>query len=516
MVERLLLLTVVSGCAPDSDYLLAIDPITPPNLAMSGISPDVTLVHRAGATASLFPLGALASAEFTDLPPLADGTIGLLLSDEGTASETYDPGTLVGYGEAPLGGPLASGGEERRVSMLLTEFAGAGDLGEAPRRDAPLQGAVALTPSGAAYLFGGQREGEPHDTIQRVPDIRGGDWRLESVGSMPEIGNASGVSVLHTATALDDGRVLVTGGRPEYFAISDNRSNVFVFDTATDEVVWQASNGMNPSRSRHQAVKLRSGRVLLFGGWQGAGVDAELGTFQIFDPDDLRFTGSGTAAANPLGANLTEAGGDGAIVCGGYRFDFGLNRLIATTACERISLNGDLIPFPDLPEPVGMGAMAALPDGRILLAGGVVGDIDIPFEDGFLVGANVGNATDRAWLYEPSSGAWREVGRMGEARAGAVAMPSGDGRFIVLGGAQKAGVMIAEDEGPVFCPEVFDPATAAFSSGGSCSTPSSGAFPPVSVQAGIGAFVVQGHIAVGGDETGGQAYGIVGLAPTGL
>ncbi|MCB9674325.1 MAG: hypothetical protein H6737_04365 [Alphaproteobacteria bacterium] len=510
-----LFLAVLAGCAPDSDYTLAIDPITPPNVTMGFANPDVTLVHRVGARQTLYPLGSLADGDFGGLPPLEDGVVGLLVTREGTASDTYDPDTLLGYGESPLDGPLATGREERHVPILVSELGGTGELGSVPRRRAPLLGAAALLPSGEAWMFGGLDASDttPHGVIQRVADLRSGIWDAVEVGQMPGAsGNAA--SVLHTATVLDDGTILVTGGRPAYFAIANNTSNAFIWDPVTGEVAWQASNGMNPARSRHQAVKLLDGGVLVFGGWQGAGVDAEEGTFQIFDPGLRRFVGFGTAGAGPLGTNVAAIGGDGAVACGGFRFDFTAEKLVGTAVCDRITLSGDVIPFPDLPEAVSMGAIAALPDGRVLLAGGIVGDVDIPFADGFLVGANVADATDRAWLYEPEADAWRELPRLSDPRAGGVAVPTGDGRFVILGGAAKAGSMISEDEGPVYCPEVFDPSTETFRNRGSCATPGSGVLPLVSVQPGLGAFVVEGHVAAGGTESGGQAYGIIGLAPS--
>ncbi len=513
-----------AACAPDSDYALTLDPIAPLNLTMSVGDPDLTLVHRAGATASepgtsttLYPLGPLSEGDFSDLPPLEDGRVGLLLTQPGTASASYDPSALRGYGETDLGGGLDRGNEARTLKMLVTEFGGVGDLGTIQRRRAPLLGDAALLPNGEAWFIGGMRPNlDAHDRMVRVADIRSGEWQPEDVRAMPEVNGNPGTTVLHTVTALDDGRILVTGGRPDYLSISNNRANAFVYDPATDTVDWQVANGMAPGRSRHQAVKLLNGNVVLFGGWQGGGVDAEEGTFEIYDAADERLRDAGTTAVGPLGTNLTAIGGEGLLACGGVSFDFDVEMLLGHTTCERISLTGDVLPFPaDLPEPVSMGAMAALPDGRVLLAGGVIGDIPIPFEDGFLVGSNIGPATDRVWLYEPEQEAWREIESLGEPRAAARAVPTGDGRFLIVGGAAEAGVMIPEDGEPAFCAVLVDPDDGDGTNRvvGSCSTPGSGAFPPVSVQTGLGALVVQGHTAIDAVETGGEAFGILGLAP---
>jgi hypothetical protein len=523
------LLAFATGCAPDSDYALTIDPIAPLNLSMGIGDPDLTLVHRAGATATdpatstqLYPLGPLSEGDFSELPPLEDGRLGLLLTQPGTASDSYDPAVLRGYGEADLGGGLARGREERTLQMLVTEFGGIGDLGAIARRRAPLLGGAALLANGEAWFIGGMRPTlEAHDAMVRVADLRSGDWEAEEVRAMPTVNGNSGAVVLNTVTALDDGRILVTGGRPNYLSISNNSTNAFVYDPVDDEIDWQVANGMAPGRSRHQAVKMLNGNVVLFGGWQGGGADGSDGTFEIYDAEDERLRDAGTTEVGPLGTNVTAVGGEGMLACGGLSFDSIADILVGRTACVRISLTGDVLPFPaDLPEPVSMGAMAALPDGRVLLAGGTTDDIPTPVdpESGFLADdPRVGSASDSVWLYEPDDQAWRALEPLATPRAGARAIPTGDGRFLVFGGASEAGVMISENGEPVFCATLIDPDTGTNRVVGSCSTPGSGAFPLVSTQPGIGALVVQGHrYDVTGNteqDAGGEAFGILGLAP---
>ncbi len=137
------LLMVCAGCRPDSDYTLAIEPFTPPNVELAPDDPDVTLVHRVGMESTLLPRGPLADGGVAELPPLEDGVLGLLVTPTGTAGTEYVPSDLVAYGEAPLGGVLGADGEERTLAILVTEFAGSGDLGSIGRRRAPLLGGAA-------------------------------------------------------------------------------------------------------------------------------------------------------------------------------------------------------------------------------------------------------------------------------------------------------------------------------------------------------------------------------------
>src|SRR5690606_5544586 len=77
----------------------------------------------------------------------------------------------------------------------------------------------------------------------------------------------------HTATLLDDGRVLIAGG---FEAENNNRlgwnyrETVEIFDPATGEVITDTPpmqfNGRPTSRAFHSATLLPNGQVLLAGG----------------------------------------------------------------------------------------------------------------------------------------------------------------------------------------------------------------------------------------------------------
>jgi Kelch motif len=115
------------------------------------------------------------------------------------------------------------------------------------------------------------------------------------------------------------------------------------------------------------------------------------------------------------------------------------------------SLTGSL-PFPR------SGAVAApLPDGRVLVAGGV---------------ATLFNQTvflSSALVFDPTTNGFSSagIGDMGTARTGAAAAPLPDGRVLVAGGDNGSSVLASA--------EVFDPATNSFSPVGSMGTVRRGA-----------------------------------------
>src|SRR6266513_4779324 len=80
----------------------------------------------------------------------------------------------------------------------------------------------------------------------------------------------------HAATALTDGRILITGGR-------DSAGNIVavseIFDPATDTST--ASATLTTPRVDHTATLLPNGKVLVAGGNDGNG---PLNSAEIFDP----------------------------------------------------------------------------------------------------------------------------------------------------------------------------------------------------------------------------------------
>jgi hypothetical protein len=86
----------------------------------------------------------------------------------------------------------------------------------------------------------------------------------------------------HTATLLDDGRVLIAGGFTVGTAVTDRAE---VFDPST-EASTPLSSRMREPRALHTATKLADGRVLLAGGYY----EVSIGTLnttrgaEVFDP----------------------------------------------------------------------------------------------------------------------------------------------------------------------------------------------------------------------------------------
>ncbi len=115
----------------------------------------------------------------------------------------------------------------------------------------------------------------------------------------------------HTATLLEDGRVLVVGG--ERVVSRNPLATAELFDPTTE--TWSDAAEMPTRRSNHQAVRLPSGEVLVVGGGRaapvgvGSGIDV-LDSALLYDSTNDRWTEVGAMAdgRSHFGAALLPSG----------------------------------------------------------------------------------------------------------------------------------------------------------------------------------------------------------------
>jgi WD40 repeat protein len=95
---------------------------------------------------------------------------------------------------------------------------------------------------------------------------------------------------LHAATLLQDGRVLITGGRATNDSIY---STACVYDPKTGK--FTRTGSMTASRQEHTATLLPDGQVLIAGGLSGASMTANAtSSAELYDPKTGKFTPAGT------------------------------------------------------------------------------------------------------------------------------------------------------------------------------------------------------------------------------
>ena len=165
---------------------------------------------------------------------------------------------------------------------------------------------------------------------------------------------------LHTATLLNDGRILVAGG---YNGASSSYASVEIYDPVTN--AWGEVENLSTSRAGHTATLLPNGKVLVVGGHSSTiGV---LNTAEVYDP----VSDSWTRTANDLAiyrlAHTATLLSDGRVlVAGGTGVPESYNDIAELYSPATNTWSTDT--------PLGIARQkhtaTRLADGRVLVAGG--------------------------------------------------------------------------------------------------------------------------------------------------
>jgi hypothetical protein len=220
----------------------------------------------------------------------------------------------------------------------------------------------------------------------------------------------------HTATALTDGRILLTGGWPEESRPPLRTAELF--DPARGAFV--AAGVLESRRGGHTATRLGDGRVLVAGGVDGV---RALATVEVFDPATGRFR----AAAPMPGPRATHGAAllaDGRVLVVGGQAGVGHGRaLLDTAALYDPATDSWREVAGRLAAPTYKLAVAALPDGGALVIGGQTAE-------------DAAARLSSTALFDPRTGRFRPGAAMAEPRYkisdAVVGLP--DGGVAVAGG----------------------------------------------------------------------------------
>jgi hypothetical protein len=274
---------------------------------------------------------------------------------------------------------------------------------------------------------------------------------------------------LHTATTLRDGRTLIVNG---VNVLNDPQDTCEFYDPAQD--LFLPAPPTAQKRAGHTAVGLPSGKVFIAGGLsdfsnQLQAVGSALDSTELYDPVTNTWS-PGPKMSHPRAGHTAHLLPDGKVLLvGGVSWDF-----VIFVKVPRFLREVDLYDpvtntlakvNPMLTER-GLHSGTGLADGRILVAGGPSGSV-----------LNGGAPTNTAEIYDPASGQWTGVAPMAKARGLHGAARLSDGRVLVAGGAD--GTLL--NPNPLVECEIFDPATSSFAPGPSLAQPRAG-FPFVELQ----------------------------------
>jgi hypothetical protein len=204
----------------------------------------------------------------------------------------------------------------------------------------------------------------------------------------------------HTATLLQDGKVVVAGG-------SSNLNTVELYDPTTN--IWTAQSGLLLARRSHGAVLLDDGRVLVAGGWDPFRAES-LASSELIGPSGESL-GPGQEMASTYSPNTLTPLNDGRVLVVGS--ETRSTELYNPTNNEW-SLAGNMSVVRS------SHTATLLSDGRVLAVGGVGRDWRI--------------ASNSAELFDPALDLWSKTGSMKEPRSEHTATLLADGGVLAVGG----------------------------------------------------------------------------------
>lgn len=231
----------------------------------------------------------------------------------------------------------------------------------------------------------------------------------------------------HNLVALADGRQLALGGNTNQWmpGASNALDQVLAFDPSTQ--TWSKLAKMNLHRARASSTLLSDGRILVSGGVGGSTGD---GSWRVIDQADMIDPRTGQVSSTrkmpyAVEGHQTVLLQDGRVLISGGMFSDSddhytvLDKNAIYDPASRRWKQAASMASPRL-----YPSLATLPDGRVLVAGGMI-DSD--------------RYTAEVEIYDPISDIWTAAPELPEARAGHVTVQLPDGKLMLIGGENELG-----------------------------------------------------------------------------
>ncbi|HEX2571609.1 MAG TPA: kelch repeat-containing protein [Polyangia bacterium] len=255
-------------------------------------------------------------------------------------------------------------------------------------------------------------------------------------GLVVATGSMNAARVLHTATLLNDGRVLVTGGEQTG---SDSLASAETYNPGTG--IFSTTGSMASPRQAHTATRLGNGRVLIVGGYNGNNGQV-LASAELFDPATGTFSATGSLNVGRQLHTATMLADGRVLILGGSNGIPLASVEIYDPATGTFSVAGNLVTARILHR------ATRLNDGRVLVTGG---------SNSTRTGAD---SLVSAEIYDPATGTSALTANMLAGRQAHTATVLSDGRVVLAGGSDFFQSLSA-----LASVEIFNPSTGTFTAG---------------------------------------------------
>jgi N-acetylneuraminic acid mutarotase len=306
-----------------------------------------------------------------------------------------------------------------------------------------------------AYVLGGTTPTGPSTTTT----FGSGERYVAETQSFELLPNAlTGPRTVHTATRLDDGRILIVGG-------SDVTETVVsaceIFDPATGTSTPVAP--MSRARTQHTATKLADGRVLVVGGGSVFDLSDPLGSLasatsssEIYNPSTNTWTSGPNLPAATVGHTATLLDNGKVLIVGGVQVSivFGAPLpSISNVARLYDPASNSFQSVPNLPVARVYHGAVSLPGNQALVYGGADGSfITLSF-----------SPLGTSYRFDGNSNSWIAVGNLVTPRAYAAGNYLASSNGVVIGGGLVSIDVAAGTGTPATSYERFDLGTNAWS-----------------------------------------------------
>lgn len=224
----------------------------------------------------------------------------------------------------------------------------------------------------------------------------------------------------HSATPLNDGKVLVAGG-----GTGTRTASADLYDPESGS--WSPTGAMAVARAEHTATLLADGRVLVAGGVGNNDLSAEgyLGSAEVYDPATRTWSPAGSLPVGRLFHTATLLPDGRVLVAGGMAAPTPGDKTLGFQVLDSSDLfdptTGSWSPAGSMTIGRADHTATLLPDGTVLVAGGRDGELN--------------PSTASAETYDPAARSWTVVPRlMATARARHTATLLRDGSVLLVGG----------------------------------------------------------------------------------